>query len=249
MSKGYPVSDQIPVRHGPRGLFTWFSLGLVTMPAIVFLFAGGFIDLQTVQASLETLEQWVARNPAQSFILLFIIRLLFAVISIPGTGVITVLAGALFGFWLGVALVWTAVVVGVSAVFLISRFAARDLVWLKLKNRMPFIENGVAEYGSGFLFLLRIVEVFPSFIINSAFALTPMKFSVYAIISALSVTPGILVFVHAGQRIRELETLAGLMDVTLFLALTAIGMLPLLGRWTWNRVKHRFPPSLTEENT
>lgn len=219
------------------------------MPAIVFLFVGGFIDLQTVQALLDSFEQWVTRYPWQSFLLLFAVRLVFAVISIPGTGVLTVLAGALFGFWLGVVLVWTAVVLGVSVVFLISRYAVRDVVWQKLKKRMPFIEYGFAEYGSGFLFLLRIVEVFPSFVINSAFALTPMKFSVYAVISAISVTPGVFVFTHAGQRIRELESLAGLMDLPLFLGLTAVGIFPLWGRWTWNRVKRRLASRVPLEET
>lgn len=146
------------------------------------------------------------------------------------------MAGALFGFWVGALLVWAAVVLGVTVAFLITRAAFQDAPWSLISRHLPAIRAGVEKCGGTYLFLLRVSEVFPSFVINSAFAFTPMKTLSYVYISAVAVVPGVVASTQAGTSFMEINRLSELMEPALIGGLMLLGFLSLAGRMIRSRL-------------
>uniref|UniRef100_UPI0025BD3A09 TVP38/TMEM64 family protein n=1 Tax=Desulfonatronospira sp. TaxID=1962951 RepID=UPI0025BD3A09 len=91
-----------------------------------------------------------------------------------------------------------------------------------------YIEKGMQEYGTGFLFMLRIIEVAPSFVINSVFAFTDMRVKTFFLVSLAGFLPGIFIFANAGSRLAQIDAMSCLMSTGVMLSLAAVGIFPLL---------------------
>lgn len=207
------------------------------MALIITLAIHGFYDylqsyfsLTWLQKNFETIKLTSTEHYCVSVMIFLALRFFFSVVSIPGTGVLTVAGGALFGLWLGSLLTAVAVCSGLVVTFLLSRYAFRDMVRRKAGAYLAFIDKGTAKYGSSFLFLLRVMEVAPSFLINTAFGLTTMKVWTYFWISLAGILPGIIIFANAGTRLAELESLSGLVNPAVVASLAALGLLIICSR-------------------
>ena len=194
---------------------------------LFFIFKGLPFDLEWLQANQKTIEALSSEYFLASILLFVLLRFVFAVVSIPGTGVLTIAGGAVFGVWLGSLLAALAVGCGVTVVFLMSRYALKDYVRSRFESYTGYIEKGMQEYGTGFLFMLRIIEVAPSFVINSVFAFTDMKVKTFFLVSLAGFLPGIFIFANAGSRLAQIDAMSCLMStgVMLSLAVTIQGVL------------------------
>ncbi|ACB84514.1 TVP38/TMEM64 family protein [Natranaerobius thermophilus] len=186
------------------------------------------IDLTWFQDNLHILRSYADNNLFLTILIFFIIRFFFAVVSIPGSGVLTIVAGAIFGFLLASILVTISVSLGVFVVFLISRYALRDYLTRKFSDKLEYVEQVSRDHGASLLFLSRVTEIIPSFAINSLFALTPIKASTYYWISLVGLLPGILIYVNAGHQITEIQKLSDLISPKITISLAALGFIPLI---------------------
>ncbi len=198
-----------------------------------------FLSLSWLQDNFQTFKHLSAEHFLISVLVFLVVRFFFSVVSIPGTGILTVAGGALFGVWLGSLLTAMAVGAGLLVTFLISRYAVQDLVRRKAGKYLDFIDKGIEKYGAGFLVMLRLIEVAPSFMINTAFALTTMKTWTYLWVSLAGTLPGIVIFANAGTRLADLETLSNLMDPAVTASLAALGLLLLSSKFALNRLNKR----------
>lgn len=194
------------------------------------------LDISWFQSNLDRLQTFAQNRIFLSIIGFLVLRYIFAVISIPGSGVLSIAGGAIFNFWMALLLVLLSINLGALTVFLLSRFALKDLVKDRLSHHFKLLERPLEEYGPMLLFLLRISELFPSFVINSFFALTPIKTFTYFWVSFLGSLPGVIIFVNAGSRISELERIGDLMTPRILLSLSALGLLSLLSKFIYNRI-------------
>ena len=201
-----------------------------------------FLSLALLQQSFQTFKHLSTEHFLISVLCFLVLRFFFSVVSIPGTGVLTVAGGALFGLWLGSFLTATAVSGGLLVTFLFSRYAFQDLVRSRAGNYLDYIDKGTDKFGGGFLFMLRLVEVAPSFLINTAFGLTTMKAWTYFWVSLAGVLPGIVIFANAGTRLAELENLSGLMDPLLLASLAALGLLVVFSKPILMYLKNKVSP-------
>jgi uncharacterized membrane protein YdjX (TVP38/TMEM64 family) len=212
---------------------------LLGAPFLFSFVSQGLPSLSWLQDNFQTIKLLSAENILFSILAFLGLRFLFSVISIPGSGVLTVAGGAIFGVWLGSFLSLMAVGAGLLVTFLISRYAVQDLVRRKTRKYMELIDKGIDKYGAGFLLMLRLIEVAPSFLINTAFALTTMKAWTYCWVSLVGILPGVIIFANAGTRLAELESLAGLMDPVAAVSLAALGLLLLSSKKALNHLKKR----------
>ncbi len=196
-----------------------------------------FLSLSWLQESFQTFKHLSTEHFLISVLCFLVLRFFFSVVSIPGTGVLTVAGGALFGLWLGSFLTAMAVSAGLLVTFLVSRHVFQNLVRSKIDTYLDFIDRGTDKYGAGFLLILRLIEVTPSFLINTAFALTTMKVWTYFWVSLAGILPGIVIFANAGTRLAELESLSGLMDPVVAVSLAALGLLILCSEFALNHLK------------
>lgn len=183
--------------------------------------------LKSIQVSMEA---W--RNSAPVLVALGFLLFYVAVtaLSLPGAAVMTVAAGAFFGLWWGTLIVSFASSIGATVAFLVSRYLFREWVQKRFGDRLKAINDGVAREGAFYLFTLRLVPVFPFFLINLLMALTPIRTWTFYWVSQVGMLAGTLVYVNAGTQLARIDSLGGLLSPQLLLSFVLLGIFPLLAK-------------------
>ena len=169
----------------------------------------------------------------------FLIYVTVTALSLPGAAVMTLAGGALFGFWPALLLVSFASTIGATLAMLVARFVLRDWVQGRLGERLRAINVGIEQEGAFYLFSLRLVPIFPFFLINLAMGLTPLRIPAFYWVSQIGMLPGTVVYVNAGTQLGQLESAAGIFSPTLLLAFALLGLFPLAAKKTLAFLKAR----------
>jgi pyruvate/2-oxoglutarate dehydrogenase complex dihydrolipoamide dehydrogenase (E3) component/uncharacterized membrane protein YdjX (TVP38/TMEM64 family) len=210
----------------------WMLLGLVAAAIGAFFAFGGsdYLRLESIRNSLGSLQALAQNHPWASATGFFVIYVLVTALSLPGAAIMTLVAGAIFGLWIGLLLVSFASTAGATLAFLLSRFLFRDSVKQRFGARLKAIDAGLERDGAFYLFGLRLVPAFPFFVINLVMGLTAMKAFTFAWVSQLGMLPGTFVYVNAGRELGQLESLSGILSPSLIGAFVLLGLLPLIAR-------------------
>ncbi|MBO1518732.1 FAD-dependent oxidoreductase [Oceanisphaera pacifica] len=204
---------------------------LLLLVALFFFFDIG--DWFTLEA-LKQQQAHIATLRAESFWLMaggfFVLYVVMAALSLPGAAIMTLAAGAFFGVWQGLLLVSFASSIGATLAFLVSRFLLRDQVQLRFGDRLKAIDKGISRDGAFYLFTLRLVPVFPFFIINLLMGLTALPARTFYWVSQLGMLPGTLVYVNAGTQLAAINSLSGILSPALLASFALLGLFPLLTR-------------------
>jgi len=162
-------------------------------------------------------------------------------LSLPGAALLTIVGGMIFGLWLGVALVSFASSIGATLAFLASRFILKDWVQRKFAPYLRSINQGVEKDGGFYLFSLRLIPLFPFWVINLAMGLMPIRTSTFYWVSQLGMLAGTIVFVNAGVSLGAVEefSAAGILTPQLILSFALLALFPWLARQALELVKRR----------
>ncbi len=197
------------------------------------------LTLEGLKNGLSQFEQWRDSEPLLVGGGFFALYVAVTALSLPGAAVMTLAAGALFGLWWGLLIVSFASSIGALLAFLVSRYLLRDKVQARFGSRLQAINDGVARDGAFYLFTLRLVPVFPFFLINLLMGLTPIRAITYYWVSQLGMLAGTLVFVNAGTQLAQLESLSGILSPALLISFALLGLFPLLAKWVLGMVQKR----------
>ncbi|KFX71691.1 pyridine nucleotide-disulfide oxidoreductase [Pseudomonas taeanensis MS-3] len=200
---------------------------------------GQYLNLASLKAQQAALNAQVLANPWLSGGLFFALYVLVTALSLPGAALMTLVGGALFGLLGGTLLASFASTLGATLAMLSSRLLLRDWVQSKFSQRLAGINQGIEREGGSYLFALRLVPVFPFFLINLAMGLTKLPARTFWWISQLGMLPGTLVFVNAGRELGQLDSLAGILSPGLIGAFVLLGLLPIISRKLLELVKAR----------
>jgi pyruvate/2-oxoglutarate dehydrogenase complex dihydrolipoamide dehydrogenase (E3) component/uncharacterized membrane protein YdjX (TVP38/TMEM64 family) len=210
------------------------SLTVVFILVLVALFFAFDLDRYLTLESLKQSQQDFAAFKTQSPLLVaagaFVAYVLVTALSLPGALVMTLAIGALFGLLWGTLLVSFASTIGATLAFLVSRFVLRDAVQQRFGDKLKAINEGIARDGALYLFTLRLVPVFPFFLINLLLGLTPMKTRTFYWVSQVGMLAGTLVFVNAGTQLAQLQSLSGILSPGLLLSFALLGVFPILAK-------------------
>ena len=149
-------------------------------------------------------------------------------LSLPGAAILTLAAGAIFGFWTGLLLVSFASSIGATLAMLAARFLLRDAVQRRFGERLAPIHAGIAKDGAFYLFALRLVPLFPFFVINLLMGLTPIRTATFYWVSQIGMLAGTAVYVNVGTQLAQLESLAGVLSPALLGSFALLGLFPLV---------------------
>jgi pyruvate/2-oxoglutarate dehydrogenase complex dihydrolipoamide dehydrogenase (E3) component len=147
--------------------------------------------------------------------------------------------GALFGFWAGLVIISFASSIGATLAFLAARFLLRDYVQARFRHRLQTINEGVRKDGAFYLFTLRLVPVFPFFVINLAMALTPIRTRTFYLVSQFGMLPGTVVFVNAGTQLGQIRSTSGILSTELILSFALLGLFPWIAKFAAGFMKNR----------
>jgi uncharacterized membrane protein YdjX (TVP38/TMEM64 family) len=206
-------------------------LAAVALIAAFFLFdLGQYLSLDFLKEKHQTILDFYAQNRLLTLAGFFVGYVLVTALSLPGAAILTLAAGAIFGFLTGLILVSFASTLGATLAFLFSRFLFRETVQNKFGNQLGAINRGVEEEGAFYLFTLRLIPAVPFFVINLLMGLTPIKTGIYAIVSQLGMLPGTAVFVNAGAQLSKIESLKDILSPGLIGAFVLLGVFPIVAK-------------------
>ena len=216
---------------------------IVFIGCLIFSFfafdLGKYLSLDYLQSQKQQLLSFKAQNLGLTAFIFFVIYILTTALSIPGATVLTLAAGFIFGVVHGTIIVSFASTIGATLAFLVSRFLLRDFVYDKFKDRFEKINKGVEKDGAFYLFSLRLIPVFPFFLINLAMGLTRIKTFTYFFVSQVGMLPATIVYVNAGTQLSEISSPKDILSFELALSFALIGIIPLFSKWFVRFLKSR----------
>ncbi|MCG8472117.1 MAG: FAD-dependent oxidoreductase [Desulfobacterales bacterium] len=207
---------------------------------VVLFFAFDLQELFTLsalKAKQGEFATYYAEHALFTLALYFIIYVAVTALSLPGAAVMTLGGGALFGFFTGLLVVSFASSIGATLAFLVSRFLLRDSVQKKFGDRLVAINEGVKKDGAFYLFTLRLVPIFPFFVINLVMGLTPIRTLTFYLVSQAGMLAGTMVYVNAGTQLARIDSLSGILSPGLLLSFALLGVFPLAARKVTDTVK------------
>jgi len=203
------------------------ALVLIGAIAAYFIFdLGQYLSLENFKASQADIVAAKDANPALYIAGFFLLYVAVTGLSIPGAAIMTLVAGALFGVVVGTFIVSFASTMGATLAFLSSRYVLRDWVQGKFGERLRAVDDGLEKDGAFYLFTLRLIPVFPFFVINLLMGLTRIKTGTFFWVSQIGMLPATIVFVNAGTQISRIDGTAGLLSPTLIASFVALALFP-----------------------
>jgi len=200
---------------------------------------GQYLSLDYFKTQQAAIESYRASHPWQTALVFFLGYVAVTGLSLPGATLMTLVGGAIFGLLWGTVIVSFASTIGATLAFLAARFLLRDGVQRRFGDRLGAINKGVAKDGPFYLFTLRLVPIFPFFVINLVMGLTPLRASTFYWVSQLGMLPATLVYVNAGREIGRIDSLSGILSPGLLLSFVLLGLFPLIAKKAVDLVKAR----------
>jgi dihydrolipoamide dehydrogenase len=202
----------------------------LAVAAFFFFDLGHYLNLDFLKANQAKFDQQYTESPLVTAAIFFGLYILVTGLSLPGAAIMTLAAGALFGLTTGLLLVSFASSIGATLAFLFSRLILRDSIQSRFSSQLSAINKGIEKEGAFYLFTLRLVPIFPFFVINLAMGVTPIKTWTFYWVSQLGMLAGTIVFVNAGTQLGQLESLSGVLSPSMLASFTLLGVFPLIAK-------------------
>jgi uncharacterized membrane protein YdjX (TVP38/TMEM64 family) len=186
-----------------------------------------FFTLSYIKESRDSFSAFYSGNRFLTISIYMLIYIAVTALSLPGAAVMTLAGGALFGFFIGLAAVSFASTIGATLACFVSRYLLRGWVEEKFGDRLSAINSGIEKEGAFYLFMLRLIPVFPFFIINLLMGLTRIKLVTFYWVSQLGMLAGTAVYVNAGKEIGKIDSLSGILSPGLIISFVILGIFPL----------------------
>ena len=200
---------------------------------------GHYLSLDWLKAQQDAIAAYRADQPLAAVAVYFALYVAVTALSLPGAALMTLAGGAVFGLLWGTLIVSFASSIGATLAFLASRFLLRDWVMARFGRRLEAIDAGVRKEGAFYLFTLRLVPVFPFFLVNLLLGLTAMKARTFYWVSQLGMLAGTVVYVNAGTQLAQIDSLAGIVSPGLLLSFALLGVFPLIANRIVESVRAR----------
>ena len=197
------------------------------------------LTLDGLKGSMDQFDQYKAESPLLVIGGFFLLYVVVTALSLPGAAILTLAAGALFGLVEGLLVASFASTVGATLAFLVSRYLLRDTIKQRFPERLDAIDAGVEKEGGFYLFTLRLVPVFPFFLINLLMGVTAIKSWTFYWVSQIGMLAGTFVFVNAGTQLAQIESLSGILSLDLILSFALLGVFPFIAKGILNVFKKR----------
>lgn len=192
---------------------------------------GQYLSLDYLKSQQDRFQALYQTHQWQVLAVFFVSYILVVALSLPGAAIMTLAAGALFGFWHALVLVSFASSIGATLAFLVARFILHDAVQSRFGDRLKTINEGVRKDGAFYLFSMRLVPAIPFFVINLVMALTPIRTWIFYWVSQVGMLAGTAVYVNAGTQLSQLESMSGLLSADLIIAFLLLAIFPWVARW------------------
>ena len=211
---------------------------IVALIAVFFIFdLQQYLTLENLKSQQASIETYRNSHPILAIAVYALIYIAVTGLSLPGAAILTLAGGAIFGLLWGTLIVSFVSSIGATLAFLAARYLFRDAVKARFGDRLDAINKGVGKDGALYLFTLRLVPVFPFFVINLVMGLTTLKTQTFYWVSQIGMLAGTVVYVNAGTQLGKLESLSGILSPGLIGSFILLGVFPLLANKVVETIK------------
>jgi len=215
------------------------TLVLVAAVALFFYFdLKHFLTLAALKANRQTLLDYYAAHKlimVAGFMALYIVQ---TALSLPGAAILSLAAGAIFGSIMGTVYANIAATLGATLAFLVARYLLRDMVLSRFGAKLEGVNRELEARGFSYLLFLRLVPLFPFFLINLAAGLTRLPLRTFFVGTMLGIVPGGFVYVNAGASLATIDSLSGIASPRVLGSFALLGLFALVPV-LYNRFKSR----------
>ncbi len=183
-----------------------------------------------VMSQKENILSFVNQNYILSVVIFMLLYFIFVIFSLPAAGVMTILAGFLFGLW-GVLYVNISATLGATLAFGLSRYLIGHWVQTKFENKLNKFNQEIQTYGSNYLLTLRLIPIFPFFLINLLSGLTKVSTWTFFWTTLIGTLPGTFLYVYFGTQLGQVESAIDLLNWQFILALVLLVFVPIAMRF------------------
>lgn len=213
--------------------------GLLLLALFLYHYFGlnDYLSLENLKNHQHEFNEYYQQN---SILVIFYFTLgyvLTVALSIPGASLLSLGAGVIFGLKLGTIIVSLASTIGATLAFWGARYFFKDIVESKFKNKLEMINNGIKKEGISYLLSLRLIPIFPFFLINLLMGLTSMSAFTYFWVSLLGMLPGTIVYINAGTQVSKITSLKGILSPSLLISFALLGLMPIIFKMIINWIR------------
>jgi uncharacterized membrane protein YdjX (TVP38/TMEM64 family) len=197
------------------GLFFWFDLGR-------------FLTLESLKANRQALLDFYTTHTlvmVAGFMAIYIIQ---TALSLPGAAILSLAAGAIFGSIMGTVYAVISASIGATLAFLVTRYLLRDMILDRFGSRLEGMNRELEQRGLNYLLFLRLVPIFPFFLINLAAGLTRLPLRTFMFGTLLGIIPGGFVFVNAGASLATITSISGIASPRVLGSFALLGLFALI---------------------
>jgi uncharacterized membrane protein YdjX (TVP38/TMEM64 family) len=221
-------------RRAPWGKLVLAALFVAVIGGFFALGGQRWLDLATIRDHRDALLRYADAHFVAALAIAFVVYAGTVAFSLPGALVLSLAVGFVFGRWVGTALVVAAATLGATLVFVGARYLFADVARRRLGARGERISAGFTDNAFHYLLFLRLVPLFPFFLVNLAPALTAIPLRTYVLATFVGIIPGTFVYVNLGEALGRIESPAGLVSggtLAAFALLGAFALVPV----AWKR--------------
>ena len=189
---------------------------------------GDYLSLSYLKESQVKFQAMYSENSITVIAAYMLIYILATSLSLPGAVILTLAGGALFGLVTGTIIVSIASTLGATLACFVSRFILRDWIQKKFGDKLKMVNEGIEKEGLLYLFTLRLIPVFPFWLINLVMGLTKMPLKSFFWVSQVGMFPATIIFVNAGKELARIDSLSGILSPGLIVSFVLLGLFPLI---------------------
>ena len=205
-------------------------LALFVGGVIAFFAFGGqkYLNLETLKANRDALIQYAEQHYALALLIGFLIYTVSTALSLPGGLILSLAVGLVFGRWAGTVLIVFAATLGATLVFLAARYLFANMARKKIGGLAQKINVGFTKDAFNYLLFLRLVPLFPFWLVNLAPAFTNVSLKTYVSATAIGILPGTFVFANLGQNLGRISSTKDLLTPPIIGAFVLLGVFALI---------------------
>lgn len=214
---------------------------IIILVVLAFYFFGldAYLKFDYLKNNLFAIQRLFSEQPIVVSLIYFCIYVIATALSFPGATIITLLGGSVFGLFYGTILVSIASTIGATFAFWSSRYLFKSYVENKFPIQTRSINGHIEKEGAIYLFTLRLIPIFPFFIVNLVMGLTNISVFTYFVVSMIGMLPATVVFVFAGKSFSEISSPAGILSPKILFSFFAVGAFPYFAKMILSILKNK----------
>ncbi len=227
------------MQHATGKKIILLGLGVLAVALFFLLDLDAWLTLDSLKSSQQLFRDLYGAHPVLVPGFYFCVYFSIIALNLPGAAVLTLAGGALFGFWEGMLLASFASTLGATMACFMTRYLFREPVQKRFGPALKKINEGIVREGAFYLFTLRLIPVFPFFVINLLMGLTRLPLLTFYWVSQLGMLPGTMVYINAGRELGRIDSLRSVLSPSLLISFVLLGLFPFTVKKIMDAVQKR----------